>query len=76
MIIQKLNNTSFGSSMKQNFGENSLYKLSDEQIKSIAISEPSRRLHEVQKNSKYALLVGLPLIDSLLKGVMTQGSLT
>lgn len=75
MTIQKLNNTSFGSSTKQNFGENSLYRLSDEQIKSIAISEPSRRLHEVQKNSKYTLLVGVPLVDSLLSGAMTSGSL-
>lgn len=75
MTIQKLNSVAFGSSMKQNFGENSLYKLSDEQIKQIALAEPSRRLQSVKKNSVYTLMVGLPLVDSFLSAAMTDGSL-
>lgn len=75
MTIQNLNSVSISSSQRQSFAGNLLYKLSDEQIKEIAFAEPKRRLLDVQKNSKYALLVGLPIVDSLLKGAMTQGSL-
>lgn len=74
MTIQKLNSTVSSSSAKQNFAQNSMYKLSDEQIKMIAFAEPKRRLSNVQKNSIYTLMVGLPIVDSFLNGAMTQGS--
>lgn len=50
-------------------------KLSDNEVKQIALARPYQKISSVRKNALYTIFLSIPVVDSFLKSTMTKGSL-
>lgn len=68
--------SSINSTTAQNMGSVvPVRKLSEEEIRNIAIQEPNKKVAQVRNNAMYTLFFGIPVADSLFNAVMTKGPL-